>query len=165
MKRSFLIGAATLALLGACAQKVETVDREKVIVAIQKAEEAQAAADGRNDLDGAMAVFAEDSTLYVPGFPPAHGRAAIRAIHQRVLSDPAWNVVFDEGSRKWWIARSGDLATTTYTMVWTHTDSGNGKPVTERLTSQTTWARQTDGSWKNVMDINAVYPAPIVPAG
>lgn len=160
MRGSLVIGAASLALLGACTKKAESVDREKVIATIQNTEEAQAAADGRNDLDGAMAVFAEDATLYLPGFPPAHGRAAIKTLHRHALNDPVFNVILDEGSRKWWIAKSGDLATTTYTMMWTHTDEVSGKPVTERLTSQTTWARQADGSWKNVMDINGVYPAP-----
>lgn len=33
-----------------------------------------------------------------------------------------------------------------------------GKVVREPLVSQTTWAKQADGSWKSVNDINAVYP-------
>ena len=161
MKKSLVVAAALLALLGACTRKAETADRDKVMGAIQKIEEAQAAALARNDLDGAVAVFAENTTLYLPGMPPASGREAIKALHERVLKDPALNVAIDEASRKWWVSASGDLATTTYTTAWTHTDASSGKPMTEQLVSQTTWAKQADGSWRNVSDINAVYPPPV----
>lgn len=159
MRGPIVITAPMLAMLGACAPETETVDRSEVIGAIQAAEQAQAAALGRNDINGAYAVFTDDSLLYAQGFPPAKGREAIRSTNERVLKDPAFNAVIDEASRKWWVAASADLATTTYTTVWTHTDAKSGKPVTEPLTSQTTWLKQADGSWKNVMDINAVFPA------
>jgi ketosteroid isomerase-like protein len=162
MRKLLLLIAVSPVALGGCAQKAETVDPKGVMVAIQDAEEAQAAAYRRNDLDAAFAVFTEDSLLYLPGTPPAHGRKAIRAVNERAMADPALKITIDEASRKWWIAKSGDLATTTYNTAWTHTVSG--KPVTERLVSQTTWSRQSDGSWKNVMDINGVYSAPTAPA-
>ncbi|TAL03018.1 MAG: nuclear transport factor 2 family protein [Rhodospirillaceae bacterium] len=162
MRKSLVIAAAALSLLGACTQKAKTVEREDVIAAISKTEEAQTAAIGRNDLNGAVAVFAEDATLYTPGMPPAIGREAIKAVNERVLKDPALNIVIDEASRKFWISANGDLATTTYTSAWTHTDAISGKPVTERLVSQTTWERQADGTWQNVSDLNAIYP--VVPA-
>lgn len=163
MRELLAVVAATF-VLGACTQKAESVDRAQVIDAIQKAEAAQAAALGRKDLDGAVAVFAEDGTLYVPGMAPANGRQAIKAANERALQDPALNAVIDEGSRKWWVSASGDLATTTYRYTWTHTDVSSGKPVTEHVVSQTTWSRQTDGSWKNVSDLNAVFPAPAAPS-
>jgi ketosteroid isomerase-like protein len=136
MRESFIIGGASLALLGACAQKMETADREKVIKAIQKAEEAQAAALGRRDLEAAVTVFAEDGTLYTPGLPPAIGRQAIKATNERVLKDPAFNVAIDEASRKWWVSSSGDLATTSYTYTvysnrcgeWQAGDRAVGQP-------------------------------------
>jgi ketosteroid isomerase-like protein len=162
--RIFAVVATSLALLGGCAQKPATTDREKVMAAIQNAEEAEADAYRRNDLDAAFTVFTEDSILYLPGNPPAHGRAAIRAVDERAMADPALKIALNEASRKWWIAKSGELATTTYTTTWTHTDAVSGKPVTEPLVSQTTWAKQADGSWKNVMDINGVYPASAMPA-
>lgn len=158
MRVSFALVAVALVALAGCAEKVEGVNREKVMAAIQQAEQTQEAALVRNDLEGAVKIFTEDSVLYVPGMPPAHGREAIKASNARALADPAFNGVIDEASRKWWIARSGDLATTTYTTTWTHTDAASGKPVTEPLVSQTTWAKQPDGSWKNVLDINGVYP-------
>lgn len=157
MGKSFAAAAVWLTLLGACTQKVEAFNRDKVIAAIQNAEMEQAAALARNDLDGAMAVFAEDATLYVPGMQVARGRAAIKAANERALKDPALNVVLDETSRQWWVSASGDLATTTYTYAWTHTDADSGKPVREQAVSQTTWTRQADGSWKNVLDLNTVY--------
>jgi ketosteroid isomerase-like protein len=165
MRKLLLLVAASPVALGGCAQKAETVDRQEVMAAIQQAEQAQAAALARNNLDGALKIVTEESTLYVPGMPPAHGREAIKRSNARALADPAFNVVVDEASRKWWIARSADLATTTYTTTWTHTDVATGKPVSQPLVSQTTWARQPDGSWKNVMDINAVYPTSNVPGG
>jgi ketosteroid isomerase-like protein len=161
MKTLLVPAAASLALLGACTQKSAITDPQRVIAAISKVEAAQASALGNKDLDRAVAVFAEDATLYMQGMPPAVGRAAIKGANERVLKDPALNVVPDEASRKWWVSSSGDLATTTYTSAWTHTDPSNGKPVTERLVSQTTWQRQADGAWKNVSDINAVYPVPV----
>lgn len=160
MSRWLAIAAGAAVLVAACTPNTETADRQQVIGAIQKAEQAQEAALARNDLDGAVTGFASDATLYVPGMPPAHGREAIKAANERALIDPAMNVKIDEGSRKWWVSATGDLATTSYTSAWTHTEASNGKPVTEKLVSQTTWARQPGGSWKNVMDINAVFPDP-----
>ena len=158
LKGSYILPMAALAMLGACARTAEPVDPNEAIAAIQQAEEAQAAALGRNDLDAAVTIFAEDAVLYMQGIPPAVGREAIKAVNRNVLEDPALNVAIDEGSRKWWVSASGDLATTSYTSAWTHTDTSSGKPVTQQLVSQTTWTRQTDGSWKNVLDINSVYP-------
>jgi len=163
MKGSLALASASLVLVGACTQNEELAQRDKVIATIQQAEEEQAAALARRDLDGAVTVFAKDGTLYVPGQPPAIGREAIKAVNERSLNDPAVNVVIDEASRKWWVSVGGDLATTTYRYAWTHTDASNGKPVTEQVVSQTTWARQADGSYKNVLDINGVYPASTAP--
>lgn len=159
MKGSIILAAISLALLGACTEKRAHVGRDEVIAAIAKAEAAQAAALGRKDLDGAVAVFARNATLYIPSTAPAVGREAIKAVNERALQDPALNVAIDESSRRWWISASGDLATTTYSSAWTHSDASSGRPVTERLVSQTTWKRKSDGTWKNVSDINAVYPA------
>jgi uncharacterized protein (TIGR02246 family) len=163
--RVIAVSATSLALLGGCTQTPESLERTKVIEAIQKAEVAQVAALTRKDLDAAVTVFAEDGTLYAPGMPPAHGREAIKAANERALKDPALNAQIDESSRKWFVAASGDLATTTSRYAWTHTDATSHKPVTEQVSSQTTWTKQTDGSWKNVWDLNAVYPAPSSPAG
>lgn len=158
MKPQLPLTFALLALPGGCNQKAQIVSREEIIAAIQQAEQAQEAALARKDLDVAVNIFTEESTLYPPGMPPAHGRAAIKAVNEHALKDPALNVAIDEASRKWWVAASGDLATTTYTSVWTHTDTTSGKVLTESLVSQTTWAKQADGTWKNVWDMNAVYP-------
>lgn len=157
MGKSYAIVTALIGLLAACTRQPQAVNRQTVIDAIQRAETEQAKALRRGDLEAAYAVFADDSRLYMTGMPPAIGRDAIKAANERALSDPAFNAVIDESSRKWWISGSGDLATTTYQMKWTHTDAASGKPVTEPLTAQTTWVRQADGSWKNVMDIDAVF--------
>lgn len=158
MKDLLFVVIITLGLLEGCGQQAVTADREKVIAIIQKAEAAQADALAKHDLDAAVAVFAEDGRLYAPGLPPAFGREAIKAVNELSLKDLALNVAIDEASRKWWVSSSGDLATTTYTYAWTHTDVTTGKPETDKVVSQTTWARQADGSWKNVLDLNLVYP-------
>lgn len=158
MKKLLGVTAAWMAWLNGCTHQPEAVDRGKVIGAIQKEEEAQETALGSKDLDAAVAVFAQDATLYVPGMPPAVGREAIKLLNERSLQDPALNAVIDEGSRKWWVAESGELATTTYRYSWTHTDRSSGKPITDQVVSQTTWKRVAGGAWKNVSDINSIYP-------
>lgn len=160
MRAIYALALTSLALLAACTQQSPPADRDRVIAAIQQIETAQADAVGRKDLDSALSVFADDTTLYLPGMPPAKGIKAIKAVHERAMQDPAQNVVIDDASRKWWISAGGDLATTTYTYVWTHTDASSHKAVTEHIISQTTWAKQADGSWKNVSDVNAVYLPP-----
>jgi uncharacterized protein (TIGR02246 family) len=157
--RSIMAGA--LVALGACTQATKTADPAKVISAIQKVEEEQNAALAQNDLDRAVTIFTEDSTVYFTGQPPMHGRAAIKAFNARALKDPALKVVIDEANRKTWVAASGELATTAYRYAWTHTDAATGRPVTEQVASQTTWEKQADGTWKNVMDINVVYAEPV----
>ena len=42
---------------------------------------------------------------------------------------------------------------------WAHTDAVSGNPVKKPLVSLTNWVKSSNGSWKNLMDINWVYPA------
>lgn len=150
---------AVLALLAGCTGKPHAADPQQVMAAIQREEEAQSAALVSKDFDAAMNMFAPDATLYTPGLAPAVGRDAIKVVMERVLQDPALTVSIDESSRKVWVAASGDLATTTYRSVWTHTDARSGKVITEPLVSQTTWQKQADGRWKSVSDMSAIIPA------
>ena len=100
-------------------------------------------------LEGWMAWFAEDSTVFPSSGPPAAGKAAVRAYYESIKFDPR--------ALKWKPLRAelvGDLGYTWGTWSWT--DSGpDGKPKTATGKYMTIWRRQKDGSWKVEADIGA----------
>lgn len=161
MRKTLPILLAATALLSACkksdADESATMpenDPVAVMDAIHAVENGQIAALNAKDLAGATKVYTADAVLYAPGDPPASGSEAITAAFTNATADKAYGVVPDEGSQKSWVAASGDYATTSFTGQFTRTVDGAAK--TDPFVNQTLWAKQQDGTWKIVSDVNAV---------
>lgn len=156
-----IFAAIPVVLVAACSQPAETpaADADAVLAAIHEVENAQLEALNDGDIAGGAVVYGEGATLYVDGTSPATGAEAIQAHMEAMLSDPGFNVSMDEGSYKSWVAASGDLAVTSFTGQFSRTNAETGEVVTEPVVNQTVWQKQGDGSWKNVHDVNMVYPA------
>jgi ketosteroid isomerase-like protein len=158
-KLACALAAAPIILIAACSQPAEppAADADAVLAAIHEVENAQLEALNNGDTAGGAVVYGEGATLYVDGTSPATGADAIQAHMEAMLSDPGFNVSMDEGSYKSWVAASGDLAVTSFTGLFSRTDTETGEVVTEPVVNQTVWQKQANGSWKNVHDVNMVY--------
>lgn len=67
------------------------------------------AAAARRDLDGMLAIYAEDARELLPGLAPLVGRDAIRAFYADVLAEFPW-LEYDFVQEAILVADSGDLA-------------------------------------------------------
>jgi len=117
--------------------------------AIRAADAATLKAAQASDVDGAVANYADDADWLPPNAPLVHGKAAIRAGWAKLIGNPGFAI--DWQINKLEVARSGDLAYTTYTYQMT-VDRANGKPITDQGKDMAVWKKQSDSSWKMVAD-------------
>jgi len=159
MRVSLLLALAPLALAAACTRvdaPQPADDKDAALLAIHMVEEGQMKAFDADDVAGAIAPYGDDSVFIASGMPLASGMAAIRPAFEEMLADPNAKLVMSPQSSR--VSASGDLAVTTASYDFTHSDPATGEPVTEHGMNQTVWSKQADGSWKNVSDFNVSVP-------
>ena len=141
-----------LALASFCCagcQKEPTDTRALDERAIRGADAATLKAAQGNDVNGAVANYANDADWLPPNAPIVHGKTAIRAGWAKLIGNPGFTI--DWQINKLEVARSGDLAYTIYTYQMT-LDGANGKPITDQGKDMAVWKKQSDGTWKIVVD-------------
>jgi len=97
--------------------------------AIRDADAATLKAAQANDVDGAVANYADDASWLPPNSPLVHSKTAIRAGWAKLTGNPGFTI--DWQINKLEVARSGDLAYTIYTYQMA-LDGANGKPITDQ---------------------------------
>src|SRR4029077_8793929 len=117
--------------------------------AIRDADAATLKAAQANDVDGAVASYADDASWLPPNSPLVHGKAAIRAGWAKLIGNPGFTI--DWQIDKLEVSRAGDLAYTIYTYQMAF-DGANGKPITDQGKDMAVWKKQADGAWKMVAD-------------
>lgn len=117
--------------------------------AIRDADAATLKAAQANDVNGAVANYADDADWLPPNSPMVQGKTAIRAGLAKLIGNPGFTI--DWQINKLEVARSGDLAYTIYTYQMA-LDGANGKPITDQGKDMAVWKKQSDGSWKMVAD-------------
>src|SRR6266436_1301135 len=117
--------------------------------AIRDADAATLKAAQANDVDGAVANYADDASWLPPNSSLVHGKAAIRAGWAKLIGNPGFTI--DWQIDKLEVGRAGDLAYTIYTYQMAF-DGANGKPITDQGKDMAIWKKQSDGAWKMVAD-------------
>ena len=150
MKRlSFL---ATV-LFAACASTMPANDAEE---AIRKMDREFSAAATAGNVDGMMAIYADDAVLMPPNFPAFRGRDAIRQFWGGFLAAGKIdaNVTADQ------VIQSGDLAAEMGRYTLKITPKGGGTPIEDNGKFVLVW-RKVGGQWRAVSDIfNSDRPLP-----
>jgi len=143
--------ALILTLAACCAgcQKEPIDARAQDERAIREADAATLKAAQANDVDGAVANYADDADWLPPNAPMVHGKTAIRAGWAKLLGNPGFTI--DWQINKVEIARAGDLAYTIYAYQMA-VEGGNGKPIIDQGKDMAVWKKQSDGAWKIVAD-------------
>jgi uncharacterized protein (TIGR02246 family) len=126
--------------------------------AVRDADAAGSKAAAAKDLEGYLAFYAEDASVFPPNAPMQTGKESMRKDLSEAMASPgfalSWQVNKVEASR------GGDLAYSIGTYQGTMNDA-KGRLVTERGKYVTVWKKQVDGKWKIVADIyNSDLPAP-----
>lgn len=122
---------------------------DKAAQAIRDADQQWAAAASAKDLEKSVAFCAPDGAILVPNAPAASGKDMIRKWFQDAFNTPGFKLMWH--ATKVGAARSGDLGYSSGEYELSFTNSG--KQVTDHGKYVTVWKKQTDGSWKALLDI------------
>lgn len=160
-QRIIAVGAAASACLAlaACGQSADEAEQQAETAAgplaeLQELEASTVAAIAADDVDAAVAHYAEDVRFIAPGAGPATGIAAVRASFERIVADPSSDLVLVPGPI--WIAESGELAVTNSQYYYSFAAADG--PEVERGFNQSVWRRDDQGNWKIVAEVNAPLP-------
>ena len=149
MRRIVTSLAALLVLaVSGCAPQVDVeAERAAVLEAFFEAKQAVAA----KDMESFVSVFADGASRFPPNAPRVTGNDAIREFVSEWFAAPGLAFSFPEpGSAE--VSSAGDLGYTTGSYEVTVNDA-EGNPVTSRGKVVVVWKKQSDGTWKAVLDI------------
>lgn len=147
MKKKLITLLILMAFLSCKQQNVDTkVEGEKLM---QVSREWSKIAATRN-VDKTLSYWADDATVISAGQPTLKGKKEIRQMVEGSFKDPSFQIGWEPQSAE--ISKSGDLGYMIEDDNLTVNDS-TGKPVTQHYRSITIWKKQTDGTWKNVVDV------------
>lgn len=140
--------ALTLMTIISCNQKEVDVSNEGEKL-MQLSREWSRSASSR-DVEKTLSYWTDDAVVISAGQPILKGKDAIRQMVEGGYKNPSFKISWEPKSAE--ISKSGDLGYLIEDSQITINDS-TGKPVTQHFKSVTIWKKQTDGTWKNVVDV------------
>lgn len=146
MKNIEILSIALL-LVSCNADKVDRKAEGEKVMQLSR-EWAESAASG--DVEKTLSYWADDAVVMMAGQGKFHGKQAIRQMVEESFRTPGFRITWQPQSVE--VSESGDIAYLIEESQVTLTDS-TGAPMTLRNNAVTIWKKQSDGSWKNVVDI------------
>jgi ketosteroid isomerase-like protein len=153
MQLSFVLVVLLLSISIACQRAASTMTadtRSADEETLKNLDADWSKAAGAKDLDKTASYYSDDALILPPNMPAIHGKQGARAMWQGMFSVPGfgggWKVSKVE------VARSGDMAYVTGSYELSESDAG-GKPSTDKGKYLEVWKKQTDGSWKCIVDM------------
>ncbi len=146
MKKKTVFALILLSILS-CKQKIDTKKEGEKLMQVSR--EWSKSASSR-DLEKTLSYWSEDALVISAGQPHLKGKPAIRGMVEGGYENPIFNISWEPESAE--ISESGDLGYLIENTKITVNDS-TGKPVIQKFKGVTIWKKQSDGSWKNVVDI------------
>jgi uncharacterized protein (TIGR02246 family) len=156
-----LCGAVAIALMMAGCNQAPPNTHDADVKAISNVEAQWNQDYAAKDPDKIAGHYADDSVLMVPGMAAVTGKDAIRDSLKQMVADPAMSLVFK--ASKVDVSRSGELGYTQGAYQLTVTDPVTHKVVNDHGSYVTTYRKQTDGTWKAVVDIATSEVPPVAP--
>jgi uncharacterized protein (TIGR02246 family) len=136
-----------LFLIGCNEHKVDTKAEGDRLMQLSREWSRSAATDS---MEKTLSYWADDAIVMSPGQPPIKGKKAIREMVEGTSKIPGFKISWEPLSVA--VAKSGDIAYMIEQNQITVNDS-LGNPHTEFNKSVTIWRKETDGSWKNIVDM------------
>ena len=109
-----------------------------------------------DSIDKVLSYWADDAIVMSPGQPTIKGKDAIRKMVEESSKIPGFKISWEPLTVE--VANSRDMAYLIEQNKITVTDS-SGKPITEYNKAVTIWRKETDGTWKNIVDTWNSEPA------
>ena len=118
--------------------------------AVRKADTEWAAAAQSKQVDAWLAYYADDTVVLPPNDKLASGKDDIRKAVSGLLTMPGLSIHWQPTKVE--VARSSDLAYSYGTYEITFNDL-SGKPISDHGKYTEVWKKQSDGTWKCVLDM------------
>jgi len=163
MNQKWMIGSVLgfVVVLGSCEKPAPPDTRAADEKAIRALEEEWSKAAMAKDATKFAGYYAPDASLYIPGAPAMHGKAAIADGLKTAMSDPNFSLSFKTAQVH--VAKSGDLACSEGTYEETGSIPVSKKKVEEKGNYVTCYSKQADGTWKAIADITTIEGSPAPP--
>jgi uncharacterized protein (TIGR02246 family) len=155
-----LITASALFLTG-CGDDPPVVNKTAIEKSIHDIEAAEVKALAVKDAALFAASYTSDAILMSPSNPPMKGRDAIKTGMAAAVSDPNFKLEFSSDRIE--ISTAGDMAVSRGNYTLSATDPATKKAIHDKGSYVTVYRKQTDASWKAVLDINCSELAPTPP--
>lgn len=152
MKKNILFVLTPLIVLSCNQQKPNTKSELERLMQISR-DWSQIASTG--DIEKTLDYWTDDATVIMAGQPAFKGKEEIRKMVAGSFKTPGFKISWEPLSGE--VSQNGDMAYLIEKETMTMNDS-SGKTITLNSKGVTVWKRQTDGSWKNVVD--AAIPEP-----
>ena len=110
------------------------------------------------DLEMAIDFWAEDAVMLPPDLPVLSGKAAIREYVTGAANVPGFRISWEPESAH--VSESGDMAYLIERNV-TEVDGENGEKIVTHGKVVTVWRKDSQGQWKNVVDMWNAAPPPV----
>lgn len=134
-------------LTGCGESKIDTKTEGELLMQISRDWSKLAATDS---VEKTLGYWAEDAVIMSPGQPPVKGKKAIREMIEATSKIPGFKISWEPLSVI--VSESGDLA---YMMERNKISVNDslGNPMTEYNKVVTIWRKESNGAWKNIVDI------------
>lgn len=109
------------------------------------------------NLEAGMNFWADDALMLPPDMPILDGRAAIREYVEAAAELPGFQISWEPVSAH--VSESGDMAYMIERNV-TELDDPEGNRITMHGKVVTVWRKDSDGNWRNVVDMWNAAPPP-----
>ncbi len=163
MKRlGILLITASALFLTSCGDDPPVVNKTAIEKSIHDTEAGMVKALAAKDAGAFAANYTTDAVMMSPFSPAMKGTAAIKTGMAALVSDP--NFKIDFSSDRIEISTAGDMAAARGSYTMTVSDPGTKKPLNDKGSYVTVFRKQTDNTWKSVLDINTSEVAPTPPA-
>ena len=160
MPKTGVFAVALLLLVTfACAPKV---DLEAERAALEQTQIEYSKAGAAKEIERLLTFYADDASVIPPNSPRLTGKEAISKFVSEMATTPGF--AMSEQTIEAAVSSAGNLGYTLDLYELTINDP-EGKPVTDRGQDLHIWKKQSDGTWKIVVDIwNSDLPLPGPPA-
>ena len=138
---------STVAIVG-CSGTV-SVDIDAELESLRQADVAYSKATTTTDVEGLMSMYSADAKICPPNEGIITGTVEIRSFATQVLETPGYEATFELLNAE--VSGSGDLGYTVNSYV-IKVIGPEGQPVEEEGRYVRVWRKNSDGSWKIVID-------------
>ena len=153
--KSFLFVSVVLFIIVSCNQS--QVDLKAEEATIMKADSTWAAlAKESKDADKIVSYWADDAVVLAPGQPMVKGKDALRKMVEDSKNIPGFSITWKSSDIHF--SPDGKLAYMSGENLMTMNDS-TGKKVSMPGRGYTIWRKESDGTWKCIVDIWNNAPA------